>query len=159
MNMAGGQLMGGAGGDEEKTAVFPSVEWFDKLAEVVQENEESHRRLGPLDCAMVVAVDDQCFEVTFLGYGVESVRHLYSLSDAAPSHFVLAAPAPIWREMLENIRANGGADLEHTLASLTFHDAPMRASGPDQLQIDVFYRYNHSLQRFFDDAAEIDTTY
>ncbi len=159
MNLASGQLMGGAGGGEEKTAVFPSVEWFEKLAEVMLENEASYRRFGPLDCTLVAVVDDQFFEVTFLGYGVESVRHLYALSDAAPSHFILQGPLAAWREMLENIRANAGPDLEHTLGSLTFRDEPLRIDGPDQLEIDAFYRYHESLQRFFNDTAEIDTTY
>ncbi|MBI5505191.1 MAG: hypothetical protein HY899_10350 [Deltaproteobacteria bacterium] len=159
MSMAGGQLMSGAGSGEEKTAAFPSVEWFDKLAEVAAENEESYRRLGPFDCTMVVAADDQFFEVTLLGYGIESVRHLYAVSDAAPSHFTIEAPLAVWREMLESIRANGAADREHTLASLTFQALPMRVDGPDQLEIDVFYRYIHSLQTLFNHSAEIDTTY
>jgi hypothetical protein len=61
--------------------------------------------------------------------------------------------------MLDNIRANGAPDLEHTLNFLTFPDDPMVVSGPDQLQTDAFYRYNESLQRFFNGAASIATSY
>lgn len=159
MSMSGGQWMSGAGSGETRTAVFPSVEWFEKLAEVVLENEHCYRRLGPLDCTMVLVVDDQFFEVTFLGYGVESVRHLHALSDASPCHFTVEGPLAVWREMLENIHANAGPDLEHTLDYLTFLDQPLRLGGPDQFETDVFYRYNESLQRFFSDSAEIDTTF
>jgi hypothetical protein len=65
----------------------------------------------------------------------------------------------VWREMLANISAGGTADLKHTLNFLTFPDDPMVVTGPDQLQIDAFYRYNESLQRFFDGASSIATSY
>ena len=61
--------------------------------------------------------------------------------------------------MSENIRANRGPDLEHTLNYLTFPDDPMRVAGPDQLQVDAFFRYNQSLQRFFNGAAGVATRY
>ena len=49
--------------------------------------------------------------------------------------------------------------MEHTLNYLTFPDGPMVVSGPDQLQADAFFRYNESLQRFFNGAAAVATTY
>ena len=61
--------------------------------------------------------------------------------------------------MIENIRANHGPDLEHTLNYLTFPGDPMQVSGPDQLQVDAFYRYNQNVQSFFNGASEIETTY
>ncbi len=61
--------------------------------------------------------------------------------------------------MIENIHANDGPDLEHTLNYLTFPGDPMQVSGPDQLQVDAFYRYNQSIQKFFNAASEIETTY
>ena len=51
------------------------------------------------------------------------------------------------------------ADLEHTLNYLTLPDVPLRVSGPDQLEIDAFYRYNETIQRFFNGAAGIATRY
>ncbi len=61
--------------------------------------------------------------------------------------------------MIENIRAHGAPDLAHTLNYLTFPDDPMRVSGPDQLQVDAFYRYNQTLQRFFNGSAQVATDY
>ena len=78
---------------------------------------------------------------------------------ASPEHFVIEAPPAAWREMIENIRAHDGPGLEHTLNYLTVPDDPMEVTGPDQLQIDAFYRYNQSLQRFFNAAAGIETSY
>jgi hypothetical protein len=87
------------------------------------------------------------------------VRRLARLEDAAPEHFVLEASLDTWREMIDNIRANAGPDLTHTLNYLTFPDEPMRVTGPDQLEVDAFYRYNQSLQRFFNGAVAVPTAY
>ena len=142
---------------------FPSTEWFDRLAAFMRADAAMYHRLGPIECTMIVKVDagDECvlFEVAFESYEVKSVRRLQSIEDAAPDHFVIEASLETWREMIENIRAHGAPDLAHTLNYLTFPDDPMRVSGPDQLQIDAFYRYNQSLQRFFNGSAQVATDY
>ncbi len=56
-------------------------------------------------------------------------------------------------------RANGAPDREHILNYLTFPDEPLRVTGPNQLEVDAFYRYNESLQRFFNGAANVPTSY
>jgi hypothetical protein len=136
---------------------FPSQFWFEALADRAIENADEYRRFGPVDCTMVIKVDEaersRLVEIAFEAYSIKSVRSLKCLDDAEPDHFVLEATLETWREMLENIVANGGPDLEHTLNFLTFPDDPMVVSGPDQLQIDAFYRYNESLQRFFNGAS------
>lgn len=143
--------------------IFPSTEWFQALARRMEEDEAVYRELGEIDCTMVVRVDaptgSHLYEIGFGGYGVRSVRRLERIEDAAPDHFVLEASLDTWRDMIENIRAHGGPDLTHTLNYLTFPDDPMRVTGPDQLEIDAFYRYNESLQRFFNGAAAVPTTY
>lgn len=143
--------------------VFPSTKWFESLAARMAADDAAYRALGSIDCTMVVRVDApgglHLYEVRFEGFRVRSVRRLGHLEDAAPDHFVLEASLETWREMIENIRANAGPDLTHTLNYLTFPDTPMRVSGPDQLQVDTFYRYNQSLQRFFNGAAAVPTAY
>jgi hypothetical protein len=143
--------------------IFPSTEWFEALARRMREDEAAFRALGPIECTMVVRIDapraPQLYEVSFEAYQVRSVRRLARIEDAAPEHFVLEASLETWREMIENIRANGGPDLTHTLNYLTFPDDPMRVTGPDQLEVDAFYRYNQSLQRFFNGAAAVATDY
>ncbi len=142
---------------------FPSEDWFARLAAFMSADESSFRRLGPIDCTMVVKVDtaDQAalIEVTFEAFEVKSIRPLERIEDAAPEHFVIEATFDTWREMIENIHAHGAPDLAHTLNYLTFPDDPMVVSGPDQLQIDAFYRHNQSLQRFFNGAAGVATRY
>ena len=142
---------------------FPSRRWFEALADQMVENNEEFRNFGPMDCTMVIKEDDarevQLIEIVFEAYAVKSVRSLRSLADATPDHFVLDAPLEVWRAMLANIRDSGTPDLQQTLNFRTFPDDPMLVSGPNQLQIDVFYRYNESLQRFFNGASSIATSY
>ncbi len=146
------------------TLSFPSQAWFECMAEQMRGDEPRFRALGPVDCAMIVNVDleggrSTLHEVIFRGFGVHSVRELDRLEQAPDSHFVIAGPLEAWRDMLDNIHARNGADLEHTLNTLTLADDPLRVSGPDQLETDAFYRYNETLQRFFDGAARVETSY
>jgi len=140
-------------------STFPSEEWFRALADEMHGDPGSFESLGSIDCTMVVQVDDSAdqdlFEVKFKSYGVESVRRLASLEEAGPDHFSIGATLETWREMIDNIISNGQPDLEHTLNFLTFPDVPMLVDGPDQQQIDAFFRYNQSLQRFFNGAAKV----
>ncbi len=143
---------------------FPSVAWFQRLAAIMRADEKAFRELGPLDCVMVVAVTHdvgrhELFAITFAGYAVSTVRALVTLDEAPRSHFVIAGPLAAWRAMIENIRAHGAPELAYTLNSLTLPDDPLRLDGPDQLEIDAFYRYIQSLQRFFDGAATVPTVY
>lgn len=147
----------------DKALRFASTQWFEALAARMKAEIEQYRRLGSIDCTMIVKVDGpqetELSEIVFESFGVKSIRRLERLEDAPLRHFVLEAPGRVWREMIESIRANGAADLKHTLNYLTFPDDPMRVSGPDQLETDTFYRYNESLQRFFDGAASVPTSY
>lgn len=146
-----------------KSLLFPSEEWFEALSGKMVEDLDQFRGFGPIDCTMVVKVDGaqgaSLLEVEFEAFGVKSIRALDDLGSARPEHFVIEAPLEAWKDMLENIRANGGPDLQHTLNFLTFPDDPMVVSGPDQLQTDAFYRYNESLQRFFNGASAVATSY
>jgi hypothetical protein len=136
---------------------FPSTAWFDSLARTMAEDRKSFQPLGSIDCTMVVQLLDSpdLFELVFRSYGVESIRTLEKIEDAGPEHFTITATQDTWREMIDNIIRNGQPDLEHTLNFLTFPDDPMVVDGPDQLQIDAFFRYNQSLQLFFNGAARV----
>ncbi len=146
-----------------ESIVFPSTEWFQALAKNMKNESTRFQSLGSIDCTMVVKAADRSdqglIEVRFRSYGVESIRQIADLSEADADHFVIEATLDTWRDMIDNIRANGQPDLEHTLNFLTFPDDPMVVDGPDQLQIDAFFRYNQSLQLFFNGAAQIETQY
>ncbi|HSD11359.1 MAG TPA: hypothetical protein VLF14_10255 [Candidatus Binatia bacterium] len=72
---------------------------------------------------------------------------------------MLEGSVATWREMIEAIERNGKADLPHTLNTLTLADVPMRVSAANQLDVDRFYRYQETLQEFFDEAAGFRTEF
>ena len=61
--------------------------------------------------------------------------------------------------MIENIRRHSKADLSHTLNSIDLATPEEFARSDDYYRRDLFYRYNQSLQHFFDTSAKIDTQF
>lgn len=137
--------------------VFPSVEWFQAVADLVN-RDDNYKHSGTCDAAVGIQVDDRLFEIVFEAYEVKSVREL-SATDPRDLDFSLVLPAEQWREMIENIKANGHADLTHTLNSLDLATAEEFARGDDYYRRDLFYRFNQSFQDFFDASAKIDTQF
>jgi len=76
---------------------------------------------------------------------------------------ILEGDYAAWKEMIESIRTHGSADLTHTLNYLTLPDWPLRLVAVNeeegQLDVDRFYRYQESLQAFFDEAAAVETRF
>jgi hypothetical protein len=137
---------------------FPSTDWFLALKSRMDEDAQRYRRLGTVDIVLVVKIEgaeDPLFEIAFQGYRCTGIRRLASIGEAAPGAVVLEGSLATWREMLEAIRHNGKADLPHTLNTLTLADVPMRVTAANQLDVDRFYRYQETLQEFFDEAATV----
>ena len=63
--------------------------------------------------------------------------------------------------MVKNITANGHADLHHTLNTLDLDRADGLAISHhgDQYREDMFFRYNQTLQFFFDASALVKTEF
>ena len=141
---------------------FPSTPWFEELRAIANSNVERLKRLGTVDLALVVKIDfgdrSQFYEITFTGYRCVGVRELSAIAEAAPDAVVIEGPYQTWREMVENIQAHGQADLKYTLNTLTLYDTPLRVTSANQLDTDLFYRYQQNLQEFFDGASQL-TTY
>ena len=136
-----------------KTLVFPSVEWFQGLQELVN-NDPEFRRLGSVDAVMrVFLITFEAFECVGVKEGTE-----YDLIDA---DFFLNMTPEQWKELIINTKENGGADRSHTLNTLdlmTDGGISDNATG-DQLRADIFFRVNQSLQHFFDISAKVDTVF
>ena len=137
--------------------VFPSLGWFEALQKLVND-DPAYRQIGTVDAAMGVKVADAVFVVTFEAFECRSVRagNEYDLINV---DFFIEMEADAWRTMLENIKANGAAEAEQTLVSLDMlHEISTNATG-DQLRADMFFRYNQSLQHFFDLSANLNTVF
>ena len=141
------------------TLVFPSVEWFQALQQLVNVDPE-FRRLGSIDAAMGVKVGSRVFVVVFEAFECTEVRD-GSEADLDDLDFYLELSEGDWRELVENTKANGGADRRHTLNTLdlTADDGLAQNAMGDQLRGDIFFRVNESLQYFFDQAAKLETVF
>ena len=138
---------------------FPSVEWFQALQELVN-NDEEFRRLGNVDAVMGIKVGEKVYVITFEAFECTEVREgtEYDLIDA---DFFLKMTVEQWQDLVTNTRDNNGADLNHTLNTLDLMiDGGIsdNATG-DQLRADIFFRVNQSLQHFFDSSASLNTVF
>ena len=64
-----------------------------------------------------------------------------------------------WREFLENIKANGGADGDHSLNTLDLSREGGLLRARDDLLRQSFFRYHLSIQNFFDASAQVETVF
>ncbi|MEE8422255.1 MAG: hypothetical protein V3S31_05710 [Dehalococcoidia bacterium] len=138
---------------------FPSVEWFQALADLANEDER-YRKYGRLNAIVAFKVGEQNYNVTFDVLEVRDVREISedALRDA---DFVIELTPDRWQSMLEDISANGLATKDWTLNTLDLVlDEPIHTNlADDGFAADKFFRYNPSLQRFFDNAAQLDTEF
>ena len=140
-------------------ATFPSVEWFHALREIVNADDD-YRKLGTCDAVVGVKVPDagKSFRLTFEAFEIIDASEA-SEAEAEDSDFWLEMPYERWKEMLQNIKDNGKADLHHTLNTIDLEDPEGFARSHDGYRRDAFYRFNQSFQHFFDSSAKIDTKF
>jgi hypothetical protein len=145
---------------------FPSVEWFEVLGKLMEQQRDLHLRTGPIDCIAQFTVFDatpdggaQHFQVTFEEFSVSEVIQVGE-QDANRADFVLETDLDVWQEMIENIKeGNGRPDLEHSLNRLSLPGTPIRVWSDDPLRRDLFFRFNQSLQLYVNASAEITTVF
>ena len=146
---------------------FPSIDWFEALRQSMLAHHEKYQKLGSVDVTLVPTITFpvgrvERYALVFEAHDSVAVRQIASAEDLVGPRVVIEGDYGVWREMVENIRAYGGADLQHTLNYLTLPDWPLRvtsSSGPDLLGVDRFYRYQESLQEFFNEAAAVATEF
>ncbi len=136
---------------------FPSVEWFQALADIANEDER-FKKYGRLNAVVGFKVGDNAYNVTFDVLTVTDVREM-SEGELIHADFVIDIPTDRWQGMIEDIKANGVATRDWTLSTLDLVlDEPIHANlADDGFAADKFFRYNPSLQRFFDNSSQLDT--
>lgn len=135
---------------------FPSVEWFSALRDLVND-DPGFRKLGTCDARAAFQVGDRCYEVLFEAFQVSEIRDIAPDEARRSADFILEMPVEAWRELVENIRSNGGADPRHTLNTLVFPGI-LKLHYRDAFGMDKFYLYNQSLQFFLNAAARLPST-
>ena len=141
--------------------VFPSVGWFDAVRGVFNADERYRGAGGGrCDCVAGLRIGTAVFVLTFEGF--ECVRATAADEAALEAvDFYLTMPAGDWRAMIANIAVHDGADLHHTLNTLDLacEEGLATSRHGDQYREDLFFRYNQTLQFFFDASARVQTRF
>jgi hypothetical protein len=151
---------------ETAPLLFPSVAWFERLAALMDARQDRHRHIGTIDCLAQFTMFDTPtvgenwhVQVRFEEYRVVEVKQVAE-EDSVHADFVLETDIDVWQEMVQNIIAGQGRpDLEHSLNRLSLPGVPMRLWSEDPLARDLFFRYNQSLQEFWNASAAINTVF
>jgi hypothetical protein len=140
-------------------ATFPSVDWFNAIKSIVNQ-DEGYKRIGTCDSEVGVKIPDlqKYYKITFEAFEVTDIRETDE-ADTEDGDFWLEMPYARWKEMIENIKANGKADLHHTLNTIDMEDPDGLARSNDGYRRDAFYRFNQTFQYFFDASARIETSF
>ncbi|MBE0609366.1 MAG: hypothetical protein IH609_08295 [Dehalococcoidia bacterium] len=141
---------------------FPSLEWFEALRAIYNQEIDLQRRNGQADTTMAVKCGNDIFSLTFAVYSITAVSRIAE-SDLKEVDFYLELSPAVWREMLEDIKKHGRAEGQYTLNSLDGADpdgvARSRAGYSDGDARDAFYRFSQSFQDLFDLSARLETTF
>jgi hypothetical protein len=145
---------------------FPSLEWFQALADRMNANRARQEQLGYVDCVAEFKVLDGdgrggpvAFQVTFEEFAAVDVRKVKP-ADEERADFALDATLATWRAMIESIaRGNGRPDLEQTLNRLSHMGTPVVLRATDPLRKDMYFRFNQSLQEFVNASASFRTVF
>ena len=139
--------------------VFPSTEWLQAVADLAMADER-YRKYGRVDALVGLKVGDRMFRLTFDVFDISDIRAI-SFDELRDLDFYLDMEPERWQAMIESIKSNDGAGLEYTLNTIDLKlpdGLAINAMG-DGYRMDKFFRFNESLQRFFDLSAQIDTTF
>jgi len=138
---------------------FPSVEFFRALQTLMQAERERFKRLGYFDTTFGVRVLEAGRRVEFvLGFEVFDCAQVRAVTNLAAEtvDFTLEGDSAAWIEMLRNIQEHGGADVTHSINTLTHLGERMRILYDDPDGHDKLYRFAESVQEFFDLASKLD---
>ncbi len=132
---------------------FPSLAYFQALQQRTVEAQGRFEKLGYCDTTFGVRIGPELYTLAFEVFECVDVREG---GDPAELDFVLSGEESIWREMVQAIVANGGADTEHTLNTLTHVGDVVQLEYTDPEGHDRFFRYMASLQEFFDQTRHVE---
>jgi hypothetical protein len=145
--------------------IFPSLAWFQELARLMNDNEAAFRRVGYADVAWGVEIlpgeserSSRRFRIVFEEYSCTAVEEVPPEGTAEVA-FTMQATLDTWKDMITNIQANNGPDLEHSLNRLALLDDPIYIAAADFLSRDLFARFGQTYQLFFNGATQLPTRF
>lgn len=142
---------------------FPSLAFFQSLQTLMRQEEPRFRRLGFVDTTFGVhIVGSNSHEWRYvLAFEVFDCREVTEAADfdLAEIDFVLKGDLAAWVEMVENIRQHHGADVTHSLNTLTHFGERLQVLYDDPDNRDKLFRFQESIQEFFDLASSLTVTF
>ena len=134
--------------------MFPSLSFFQALQNTMRQEEARFRRLGFIDTTFVVHVlgphgQEWRYLLAFEVFDCREVSEVRDF-DLTATDFVLQGDLAAWTEMLTNIQRNKGADVVHSLNTLTHFGERLQMIYDDPDNRDKFFRFQESIQQFFD---------
>ena len=136
---------------------FPSIEWFEAVRDSANADTQFTSQ-GTVNCVMGAKVGDSAFALTFEGFECSSVQSVDQGALRDLDFYIDLSPTE-WRELLDNISANGGSDSAHTLNTLDLTIPTGCVKSANELRRAAFFQYHLSLQAFFDASSRVETTY
>jgi hypothetical protein len=126
----------------------------------MRQEEARFRRLGFIDTTFGVHVlgpHDQQWRY-LLAFEVFDCREVSEVREfnLTAIDFVLKGDLAAWSEMLINIHQNKGADVVHSLNTLTHFGERLQMEYDDPDNRDKFFRFQESIQEFFDLTHTLD---
>jgi len=142
------------------TVEFPSLAFFQTLQTLMRQEEARFRRLGFIDTTFgvhITSVNSQQWRY-LLAFEVFDCREVTEVGDFDLSaiDFVIQGDLTAWVEMLKNIHQHQGADVTHSLNTLTHFGERLQILYDDPDNRDKFFRFQESIQEFFDLARMFD---
>ena len=118
---------------------FPSVEWFEAVRECANTDSQFTSQ-GTVNCVMGVKAGDAAFVLTFEGFECAAVKATAEGELRDLDFYIDMSPAE-WRELLDNIAVNGGADSAHTLNTLDLTIPSGCVKSGNELRRAAFFQY------------------
>ena len=136
------------------SVTFPSLTFFRALQSAMRQEEARFRRLGFIDTTFGVQIispsgQEWRYLLVFEVFDCREVSEVRDF-DLTAIDFVLKGDLASWAEMLVNIHQNKGADVVHSLNTLTHFGERLRMEYDDPDNRDKFFRFQESIQEFFD---------
>ena len=136
------------------SVTFPSLSFFQALQNAMRQEEARFRRLGFIDTTFGVYIlgpngQEWRYLLAFEVFDCREVREVRDF-DLTAIDFVLKGDLAAWAEMLTNIHQNKGADVVHSLNTLTHFGERLQMEYDDPDNRDKFFRFQESIQQFFD---------
>jgi hypothetical protein len=142
------------------TVAFPSLTFFQTLQTLMRQEEARFRRLGFVDTTFGIHITNAGGQEWryLLAFEVFDCREVTEVRDfdLTTIDFVIKGDLTAWVEMLKNIHQHQGADVTHSLNTLTHFGERLQILYDDPDNRDKFFRFQESIQEFFDLARMFD---